>query len=111
YAEMMGDRTDLRLSKEDVATVENLKAAGIPVVAVVLAGRPIVIDEILGIADAIIAAWLPGSEGDGIADVLFGDHKPTGKLSFTWPRGDSVSLHRGDGGYRTLYPFGHGLSY
>ena len=111
YAEMMGDRTDLRLAKEDIAVVENLKSAGVPVVAVIFSGRPLVIDEILGKTEAIIAAWLPGTEGDGIADVLFGDSKPTGKLSFTWPSGDSTSFHRGDAGYRTLYAFGHGLEY
>lgn len=111
YAEMMGDRTDLRLSAEDVAVVEKIKAAGIPVVVVLLSGRPMVIDAILGKADAIVAAWLPGSEGDGVADVLFGDYKPTGKLSFTWPKGESTSLHLGDAGYKALYSLGYGLSY
>lgn len=111
YAEMMGDRTDLRLAKEDVATVQNMKSAGIPVIAVIYSGRPVVIDDILDKADAIVAAWLPGTEGDGVTDVLFGDHKPMGKLSFTWPKGESASFHLGDAGYKTLYPFGYGLSY
>jgi beta-glucosidase len=111
YAEMMGDRTDLRLSAEDVSAVEKVKAAGIPVVVVFLLGRPMIIDAILNKADAIVAAWLPGSEGEGVTDVLFGDYKPTGKLSFTWPRGDSTSLHLGDAGYKPLYAFGYGLSY
>ena len=110
YAEMQGDRTDLRLAAEDVAVVDRLKSAGIPVVAVIVSGRPLLIDSILEKADAIVAAWLPGTEGDGVADVLFGDYKPTGKLSFTWPRGDSNSLERSDPGYKTLFPFGHGLS-
>jgi beta-glucosidase len=110
YAEMQGDRTDLHLAKEDVAVVDRLKSAGIPVVAVIVSGRPMIIDAILDKADAIVAAWLPGTEGDGVADVLFGDYKPTGKLSFTWPRGDSTSLERSDPGYKTLFPFGHGLS-
>ena len=110
YAEMQGDRTDLRLAAEDVAVVDRLKSAGIPVVAVIVSGRPLLIDSILEKADAIVAAWLPGTEGDGVADVLFGDYKPTGKLSFTWPRGDSTSLERSDPGYKTLFPFGHGLS-
>ena len=109
YAEMQGDRTDLHLDAEDVAVVDRLKSAGIPVVAVLVSGRPLLIDSILEKADAIVAAWLPGSEGDGVADVLFGDYKPTGKLSFTWPRGDSTSLERSDPGYKTLFPFGHGL--
>lgn len=110
YAEMFGDRTDLKLAEEDVAVVDRLKAAGIPVVAVIISGRPLVIDAILDKADAIVAAWLPGTEGDGVADVLFGDFKPKGKLSFTWPRGDSTSFERSDPGYKTLFPFGHGLS-
>ncbi|HLJ51585.1 MAG TPA: glycoside hydrolase family 3 N-terminal domain-containing protein [Bryobacteraceae bacterium] len=103
YAESNGDRTDLHLGPEDVEVIENLKAAGVPVVAVIVSGRPLVIDEILGKADAIVAAWLPGTEGHGVADVLFGDYNPSGKLSFTWPRGDI------DG--RALFPFGHGLNY
>jgi beta-glucosidase len=111
YAEMMGDRTDLKLAPEDVAAVEAVKKAGVPVVVVLFSGRPMVIDAILGKADAIIAAWLPGSEGEGITDVLFGDSKPTGKLSFTWPSGDSTSFHIGDPGYKTLYKFGYGLGY
>jgi beta-glucosidase len=110
YAEMQGDRTDLHLDAEDVAVVERMRTAGVPVVVVVVSGRPLLIDGILDQAYAIVAAWLPGSEGDGIADVLFGDHKPTGKLSFTWPREDSTSLVRGDPGYKTLFAFGHGLS-
>jgi beta-glucosidase len=110
YAEMQGDRTDLHLAGEDVAVVDRMKSAGIPVVAVIVSGRPLLIDSILEKADAIVAAWLPGSEGDGVADVLFGDYKPTGKLSFTWPRGDSTSLERSDPGYKTLFPFGYGIS-
>ncbi len=109
YAEMQVDRADLHLAAEDVAVVDRLKSAGIPVIVVLISGRPLVIDSILGKADAIVAAWLPGSEGSGVADVIFGDHKPTGKLSFTWPRGDSTSLARSDPGYKTLFEFGYGL--
>jgi beta-glucosidase len=66
-----------------------------------------VIDE----ANAFIAAWLPGTEGDGITDVLFGDYKPTGKLSFTWPATlAQIPIHDGDG-QTPLFPFGYGLSY
>ncbi len=111
YAEFQGDRTSLGLAPEDIAVVDRMKSAGIPVVVVLVSGRPLVIDEILGKADAIVAAWLPGTEGDGVADVLFGDAKPTGRLSFTWPRGDSTSFALGDAGYRALWPFGHGLGY
>ena len=110
-AEFMADRTELRLAAEDIAAVERMKSAGVPVVAVIVSGRPLTLDEILGKADAIMAAWLPGSEGGGVADVLFGTRAPVGKLSFTWPRGDSTSFHLGDAGYKTQFAFGFGLSY
>jgi beta-glucosidase len=112
YAETNGDRRDLSLAPEDVAAVDNMKAAGIPVVVVLLSGRPMILDKVIGKADAFVAGWLPGTEGDGVADVLFGDYKPTGKLSFSWPRTMAqVTVHRGDAGYDPLYPYGYGLSY
>jgi beta-glucosidase len=112
YAETDGDRRDLHLAPEDVAAVENMKAAGIPVVVVLLSGRPMIIDNIIDKADALVAAWLPGTEGDGVADVLFGDYKPTGKLSFSWPRTMAqVAVHQGDANYDPLYRYGYGLSY
>lgn len=111
YAEMMGDRTDLKLAAEDIATINNLKSTGIPVVVVLVSGRPLLIDDVLNTANAFLAAWLPGTEGDGLADVLFGDFKPTGKLSFTWPRASSRTMHLGDPGYQALFRFGYGLSY
>jgi beta-glucosidase len=111
YAEMKGDRENLDLDAEDVAVVENLKRADVPLAVVLVSGRPLVIDNILSKADAFVAAWLPGTEGDGVADVLFGKWKPSGKLSFTWPRGSSTSFHLGDPGYETLFPFGSGLTW
>jgi beta-glucosidase len=111
YAEGMGDTADLRLAPEDIAVVRRMKVAGAKVIVVVLSGRPVFLEEILPHADAVVAAWLPGSEGDGVADVLFGNYKPTGRLSFTWPKASSTSLHRGDAGYQTLFDFGYGLSY
>jgi beta-glucosidase len=73
-------------------------------VVVLFSGRPMILGDALNKADAFVAAWLPGTEGAGIADVLFGDFKPTGKLSFTWPRaaGDKTD---------PLFRFGYGLSY
>jgi beta-glucosidase len=94
YAEMRGDRKELTVSPEDIAAVKAVKAAGIPVVVVVVSGRPLQLGEIAGQADAIVAAWLPGTEGAGVADVLFGDHKFTGKLSFAWK---DPALKVGDG--------------
>jgi beta-glucosidase len=111
YAEMHGDRENLNLDPEDVAVVENLKRSGVPVVVVLVSGRPMNVDGILPKADALVAAWLPGTEGDGVADVLFGKSRPRGKLSFTWPKGSSTSFHLGDPGYETLFPFGSGLSW
>jgi beta-glucosidase len=86
YAEGRGDNADLSLAQEDRDAVANMKAAGIPVVVVVLSGRPLILGDVLDQADALIAAWLPGSEGQGVADILFGDAKPTGKLSYAWPK-------------------------
>ncbi|MFN7999204.1 MAG: glycoside hydrolase family 3 C-terminal domain-containing protein, partial [Bryobacteraceae bacterium] len=112
YAEMNGDRTDLNLAPEDATAVANMKSAGIPVVVVLVSGRPMVLGEVANQADALVAAWLPGTEGTGVADVLFGDFKPIGKLTFSWPRNTSqIGVHRGDPSYSPLYPYGYGLSY
>jgi beta-glucosidase len=112
YAEGNGDRTDLALAQEDVNAVANMKAAGIPVVVILFSGRPMILGGVLDQADAVVAAWLPGTEGEGIADVLFGDFRPTGKLSFAWPRSMAqVARHAGDKEYDPLFGFGYGLSY
>jgi beta-glucosidase len=112
YAEGFGDRADLGLRQEDVEAIATVKKAGIRVVVVVVSGRPLVLGEAAGMADALVAAWLPGTEGDGVADVLFGDEKPTGKLPFAWPRSmDQVPLHEGSPGYDPLFIYGYGLSY
>ena len=97
YAEMQGDRTDLALDAEDTAAIANMKKAGIPVVVVLLSGRPMILGETLAQADALVAAWLPGTEGRGVTDILFGDFKPTGKLSFAWPKSmDQLPIKTGD---------------
>jgi len=112
YAEGMGDRDDLSLAAEDIAAIKNMRQAGIPVVAVLLSGRPMIINEALGQCDALVAAWLPGTEGQGVADVLFGDYKPTGKLSFSWPRSMAqIPINVGDKSYDPLFKYGFGLSY
>jgi beta-glucosidase len=105
YAEMQGDRADLTLAPEDIAAVKTMKAAGIPVVVVLVSGRPMILGDVLGEASAVVAAWLPGTEGQGVADVLFGDYKPTGKLSFTWPKAV------GKGTADPLFAYGYGLKY
>ncbi len=112
YAEGTGDREDLSLSAEDAVAVENLKKAGIPVVVVLVSGRPLIVGNTLDHADAFVAAWLPGTEGQGVADVLFGDYKPTGKLSCSWPRSmDQIPINVGDANYDPLFKYGYGLSY
>jgi beta-glucosidase len=112
YAEFLGDRADLGLATEDLQAIARVKQAGIPVVVVLISGRPMVLGEALTMADALVAAWLPGSEGQGVADVLFGDARPTGKLPFSWPRSmEQIPVNVGDAGYDPLFPYGFGLSY
>ena len=112
YAEMKGDRSDLSLDPEDLEAVANLKKAGLPVVVILLSGRPMLLGSVLEQADALIAAWLPGSEGQGVADVLFGDSKPTGKLTYSWPRSAAqIPIHATDTNYDPLFKLGYGLSY
>jgi beta-glucosidase len=110
YAEWMGDRQSLELSEEDVAVVEKMKQAGMPLVIVLISGRPLIIEKVIDKADAFVAAWLPGTEGRGVTDVLFGDFKPTGRLSFSWPRSmDHIPINVGDVNYNPLFKYGFGL--
>jgi beta-glucosidase len=112
YAEFMGDRSDLSLSPDDAAIVDRLRAKGVPVAVVLLSGRPMIINSLLEKSTSFIAAWLPGTEGQGIADVLFGDYAPTGKLPHSWPRSMmQVPVNAGDKDYDPLFPFGYGMTY
>jgi len=111
YAEMKGDRTRVDLSSEDCALIEKAKATGSPVITVLFSGRPLVLGPALDASDAIVAAWLPGTEGRGITDVLFGDYKPAGKLPRTWPRNDDqLSVSATQAG-KPQFPCGFGLTY
>lgn len=111
YAEFEGDNKELELSAENQAVVQTVHASGTPTVTVLFSGRPMIINESLENSDAFIAAWLPGTEGLGVTDILFGDHKPTGKLSFTWPRSiDQLPINHNDGKSDPLFPFGFGLT-
>ncbi|HWF88406.1 MAG TPA: glycoside hydrolase family 3 N-terminal domain-containing protein [Pyrinomonadaceae bacterium] len=111
YAEWMGDRQSLELSEEDVAVVDKMKQAGMPLVVVLISGRPLIIDKVIDKADAFVAAWLPGTEGRGVTDVLFGDFKFVGKLSFSWPRSmDQIPINVGDKNYDPLFKYGYGLT-
>jgi beta-glucosidase len=114
YAEGVGDQSDLSLAKADVEVVANLKKAGIPVVVILISGRPMIINDVLPQTDAFIAAFLPGTEGLGVVDVLFGDFKPTGKLSFSWPKSMDqlpLNIHTPKEKYNPLFPFGFGLTF
>jgi len=112
YAEGFGDRDDLALAAEDLTAINNMKQAGIPVVVVLFSGRPMIINDALGHCDAFVAAWLPGTEGQGVTDVLFGDYKPTGKLSFSWPRSMAqIPINVGDKNYDPLFKYGFGLTF
>ncbi|MFG1855088.1 glycoside hydrolase family 3 protein [Actinomadura geliboluensis] len=112
YAEYHGDRTDgLGLDDADRKTIDRLRDAGVPVVVVLVSGRPLDVAEDLPKWDALVAAWLPGTEGQGVADVLYGDADPRGRLPVTWMRsGDQEPINRGDG-KKPLFPFGYGLTY
>jgi beta-glucosidase len=103
YAEMKGDRKELNLSSKDLALIAKAKASGAPVVTVLFSGRPLVLNAALADSDAFVAAWLPGTEGRGMTDVLFGDFKFTGKLPRHWP--DAA-----DQPAKLRFPFGFGLA-
>ena len=112
YAEMIGDREDLSLAKEDADAIEKAKTSGVPVIVILISGRPMLIEPSLKISDSFVAAWLPGTEGQGVADVLFGDFKPVGKLPHTWPKNmQQIPINIGDTNYDPLFPYGFGLTY
>jgi beta-glucosidase len=110
YAEGAGDRTDLSIHPDDASLIKRLKEKGIPVVAILVSGRPMIIGESLASTDAFIAAWLPGTEGDGLAEVLFGDYEPSGRLTHTWPATmNQVPINLGDDNYTPLFAYKHGI--
>jgi beta-glucosidase len=121
YAEGVGDVKTLEFQsgdKQALALLKRLRAAGIPTVSVFLSGRPLWVNPELNQSDAFVAAWLPGSEGGGVADVLVGtaDGKPRtdfhGTLSFSWPKtAGQFTLNQGKPGYDPLFPLGYGLTY
>jgi beta-glucosidase len=108
YAEMKGDRKNLDLSAEDAALIAQAKASGAPVVTVLLSGRPLILNSGLDDSSAFVAAWLPGTEGQGVTDVLFGDFPFTGKLPREWPSSNEY-LRAGSKGAKPTFKLGYGL--
>jgi beta-glucosidase len=116
YAEFYGDRTSLDLPEEQLRIIDRVVASGTPTVVVMVAGRPLTgIESRLSEWDAFLMAWLPGTEGQGVADVLFGDYNPSGRLSRSWPKSTAQEPinydHRPGEEYDPLFEFGYGLSY
>jgi len=121
YAEWFGDIQQLEYQhgdKTDLALIKKLKQQGIPVVTVFLTGRPLWTNKEINASDAFVVAWLPGSEGQGVADVLLADNAGKarydfqGKLSFSWPKYDhQFVLNKGDANYDPLFAYGYGLTY
>jgi beta-glucosidase len=113
YAEMHGDRKseELVLDQTSSDLIRRYQKAGIPVITVLISGRPLIITREIEASQAFIAAWLPGSEGAGVADILFGKVKPSGKLPHTWPASaDQIPINAGDG-KKPLFELGYGLTY
>ena len=111
YAESFGDRDDLNLQVSTVNLIRNIKNAGLPVIIILISGRPMIIESIIPYSDAIIAAWLPGTEGTGITDVLFGDYEPSGLLSHSWPASmEDIPINFGDAIYQPLFAYGYGIT-
>ncbi len=119
YAELHGDEEDLTLqarSSADHTALENMLSNGLPIVLVIVSGRPLLIDSYLSNPNlkAVVAAWLPGSEGAGVADVLFGAVSPTGRLGHSWPKAGQIPINWDDADYASdppLFPLGHGLTW
>ncbi len=115
YAEGVGDARGLNLSQADIQAITNLRAHSSKLVVIILSGRPLIITNQFQIADAWVAAWLPGTEGAGVVDVLFGDFPFTGQLPYTWPRANTqlpININNSDdvtGCTASLFPYGYGL--
>ncbi len=114
YAEYKGDSATLSLSASDTALIQQVRGQTKKLVVILLSGRPLIISDVLNTADAFVAAWLPGTEGEGVADVLFGDQPFKGKLPYTWPRTINqlpfnFATLPTSGCDAPLFPYGYGL--
>jgi beta-glucosidase len=108
YCEGEGDSDDLSLTAEEVALVRRVRRHCKVLVLVIYSGRPLIIGDVLNSCDAIVAAWLPGTEAQGIADVLFGREPFTGRLPYAWPA--SMDQLRAPDGNAPLFPLSFGLT-
>jgi beta-glucosidase len=109
YAEWLGDMSDLTVPGASIVT--NAKNSGKKVIVIIVSGRPLDISAIVNKCDGLVAAWLPGTEGGGIAQVLYGDQDFTGKLAFSWPRTTAQEpINHGDAAYDPLFPYDFGLN-
>ncbi|KAL3850235.1 hypothetical protein ACJIZ3_012117 [Penstemon smallii] len=107
YAETFGDSKNLSIIEPGPSTIKNVCGA-VKCIVVVVSGRPVVMEPYVAHIDALVAAWLPGTEGQGVADVLFGDYGFIGKLARTWFRSvDQLPMNAGDLHYDPLFPFGN----
>lgn len=107
-----GDTLELAdLYPEDLALLNELKELNIPIITILVSGRPMMTNKEMALSDAFVAAWLPGSEGAGIADVLFGDVDFSGRLAFSWPKQPRPAINFDEDGYEPLFPLGYGLRY
>ncbi|MEJ5283671.1 MAG: glycoside hydrolase family 3 protein [Brevinematales bacterium] len=124
YAEKVGFRKTLTLDYEDFLTpdiqvleyrdtrvIRKIKQAKIPLIVIYIGGRPLILTDIVKKSDAFLVAWLPGTEGDGVVDVLLGKYSPTGKLPLRWPANSFQNPIKLDKKQRSLYPYGYGLTY
>ncbi|XP_047092558.1 beta-glucosidase BoGH3B-like [Lolium rigidum] len=110
YTETKGDNLNLTIPEPGLSTVQAV-CGGAPCVTVLISGRPVVVQPLLAASDALVAAWLPGSEGQGITDALFGDYGFGGKLPRTWFKSvDQLPMNYGDAHYDPLFPLGYGLT-
>lgn len=114
YAEGAGDAIDLELTKEDLELIKRMRSLCQKLIVILISGRPMIISEVLPLADAFIAAWLPGSEGQGVAEVIFGDYPFTGKLPYSWPNSSKALKFAGSAFKQrrelVLFPAGYGLT-
>jgi beta-glucosidase len=111
YTEMEGDSDKLYLSDEDKASIEKVKKMGLPYVVVLITGRPLIVNDVIDESNAFLVAWLPGTEGGGVADVLFGKSDFQGRLSFSWPKSMEDIPCNYDNDCDPLFPLGYGLKY